>query len=198
MKDENLLLWNDDQFSSPPQKPSVISEINDGEVWRKGYKAFIQDNSYEVLCLLLLFIDKTHTDLHGNLCLEPISFTLGIFKRMIRNQPWAWRNMGYVINQALKKYKNALDRASDYHAVLDIIFEPLRKLQARGGIAWRLQHKGQVHNVVFKIPVLLIIGDTDSHDKMCGKFLNHNNKVKRLCRYCDCPAPETGNPDVSF
>ena len=48
----------------------------------------------------ILFIDKTHMDVNSRLCLEPIRFTLGIFKRTVRNQPTAWRTLGYIIDQA--------------------------------------------------------------------------------------------------
>ena len=44
---------------------------------------------------------------------------------------------------------------------------------------------------------MFIIGDTDGHDKLIGKYGNRNNTA-RLCRYCNCPFNETDNPWFSF
>ena len=48
------------------------------------------------------------------------------------------------------------------------------------------------------IPTLFIIGDTDGHDKLVGKFGTRNSNVKRLCRYCDCPFEQTDNPSYFY
>ena len=38
----------------------------------------------------------------------------------------------------------------------------------------------------------MVIGDTESHDKLCGRYLNRTSNVAMLCRYCKCPAKKTG------
>ena len=37
-----------------------------------------------------------------------------------------------------------------------------------------------------KVPVAFIIGDTEGHNKLCGKYGSHNKGAARVCRYCDC------------
>ena len=204
MKDDNLLFSGDTPFEDPPDPNNVgYGDVNTGTVFHHGHGLYVKVAGHDVLCPIILFIDKTSTDLHSNLCLEPVSFTLGIFKKEVRYQPSSWRNLGYVINQSLHNYPSGsgsgLQKAQDFHAVLNVIFTPLHESQQSGGIFWQLPYCGKVHDVVFKVPVLFVIGDTEGHDKMCGKFLSHSkDKVKHLCRYCNCPSDHTGDPEYKF
>jgi hypothetical protein len=43
------------------------NDIDSGEVYRNAHKLYIQDNMNEMLCPIIFFIDKTHTDTHGRL-----------------------------------------------------------------------------------------------------------------------------------
>jgi len=43
-------------------------------------------------------------------------------------------------------------------------------------------------------PVALMIGDSQSQDKMCGRYLAYAN-IPRLCRACDVTPEESDNPD---
>lgn len=176
MKDENLIFPGDTPFEKPVAR-EVYEDINDGSVYREAFEIYVKVKGRDVLCPLILFIDKTHLDLHGNLCLEPVSFTLGIFKLKICNLPMAWRVLGYIHNQSLMSYKYSLDKAKDYHAYLSEIFKPIVKLQNSGGLCWPLRFREKMHDVCLVCPVLFIIGDTEGHDKMVGHFLNRNNKV---------------------
>ena len=58
--------------------------------------------------------------------------------------------------------------------------------------------KEQTVKVFFRVPILFILGDTDGHDRLVGKFANTTNKVKRVCRYCNCPFDSTDNPFYDF
>ena len=41
--------------------------------------------------------------------------------------------------------------------------------------------------VKLKFRIAFFIGDTELHDKLCGRYLTYNDKVQMLCRHCDCP-----------
>ena len=47
---------------------------------------------------LIVFGDKTHTDLHGSLAVTPIIFTLSMFNRAARNNPRFWQSLAYIPN----------------------------------------------------------------------------------------------------
>jgi len=35
-----------------------------------------------------------------------------------------------------------------------------------------------------KVPTLFVMGDTEGHDKLCGRMTSRG-KIEYLCRYCD-------------
>ena len=86
----------------------------------------------------------------------------------------------------------------DYQVITKIIFSSYKAAQTNGGIAWQLDLDGKIYNIIFQIPTLFIIGDTDGHDKLVGKFGSRNSNVKRLCRYCDCSFDDTDNPFIKY
>ena len=59
-------------------------------------KKYIKVKGQDVLCPIILYIDKTTLDTPGWLTLEPVYFTLGIWKWYVRNRPEAWRPLGYL------------------------------------------------------------------------------------------------------
>jgi hypothetical protein len=73
MKAENLVF----KFN-PLEDPNALLEdyfcdINDGQCYKDSLKSYCLVPSKDVLCPLILFIDKTHTDAIGNHTLEPVS-----------------------------------------------------------------------------------------------------------------------------
>ena len=106
---------------------------------------------------------------------KDISFTLCMFKKEIRNLPFAWRCLGYVVNQSNVVVSDSSDKAQDYHFILSFILSSLKDAQEHAGISWKLKYQVKVLDVVMKIPILFVIGDTEGHDKLCGKYLNRVN-----------------------
>jgi hypothetical protein len=102
----------------------------------------------DVLLPIILFIDKTVTDLHGNLSLEPVSFRLGTFTRQLRNQARAWHPLGYVQNQSLHPSEGGLGVSIDYHIMLKEIFKSFSEVQSMKGVKLDLFYRGKVHHVV--------------------------------------------------
>jgi hypothetical protein len=168
-------------------------------VFRNAYDIYIKDANKEKLIPIIMFTDKTHTDMHGRLCLEPVQFTLGIFKRDVRNQPRAWRTLGYVTDLKYTGKFKTKAKMQDYHLILGVILESFIKCQIKP-LVWHFMDKDsqQMKPMAMKIPVLYVIGDTDGHDKLCGKYGCRNNTVKRLCRYCDTPFEETSSSDFKY
>ena len=74
-----------------------ISDIHTGS-WFKAASVLLCINDSNVLCPIILFIDKTQVDTFGKWTLEPVLFTLGIFNQATRNLPQAWRPLGLVTN----------------------------------------------------------------------------------------------------
>lgn len=62
---------------------------------------------------------------------------------------------------------------------------------------WEIKLQNKVFPVAFVLRVLFIIGDTDGHDKIAGRYTNRTN-VRQLCRYCNIQFEETSNPEFIF
>lgn len=198
----NLLLDENDIFKAPeqPTSNSQIDDINTGEVWHLAYNKYVKIKDLDILCPIIFFIDKTHTDTNGRLCIEQVRFTLGIFKRSVRNQSRAWRSIGYIMDQAhiVNNTRDPTAKMQDYQYMLENILESYKRAQTMS-IAWEIKNfRGKLKKVSFWIPTLFIIGDTDGHDKLVGKFAIRNSNVKRLCRYCDCPFDSTDDPSYVY
>jgi hypothetical protein len=139
-------------------------------------------------------IDKTHTDAKESLTLEPVCLTLGIFNQKTRNKEEAWRIIGFVPNKKL----TSTEKYSDYHSMLNAVFAPLVKLQSYNGIASKMDYKGVLLEVLLKIPILLICGDSEGQDKLVSRRMIYSSGRgtfnEHICWYCDVPYDETDNP----
>jgi hypothetical protein len=93
MQRKNLLILN----NNIPVTEDVRSDINSGS-WYKSASIRLCIDGNDVLCPIILFIDKTQIDQLSKWSLEPVLFTLGIFNRQTRNLSSAWRPLGLVTN----------------------------------------------------------------------------------------------------
>jgi hypothetical protein len=83
------------------------SEIHIGDAWLPVRDKFCNPNDYgeNMPVGLIVFGDKSHTDLDGRLALTPIVFTLTIFNRASRNNTNFWRPLGYIPNLSYGKIR---------------------------------------------------------------------------------------------
>jgi hypothetical protein len=85
-------------------------------------------------------------------------------------------------------------KMTDYHYCIRIIMSELVQFQRLGGIEWTLLLDKKNVPCRLQIPINCVIGDTDGHDKLLARKVDRSLGANRLCRYCDCPFGETGNP----
>ncbi|MGL4757811.1 MAG: hypothetical protein ACRCXZ_00605, partial [Patescibacteria group bacterium] len=188
---------------SPLENPNdndngILSDINDGYCYKDAYSFYCPETEKDVLCPLILFIDKTHIDIKGNLTLEPVCLTLGIFNQNTRNKEEAWRIIGYIPStisistQKLESY----EKQSDYHSMMEVVLAPVIQLQKNHSITWNLNYGAESYEVSLKIPVLFITGDSEGQDKIVGRRLVYSNlrNAAHICRYCNVPYHKTDEP----
>jgi hypothetical protein len=89
MQERNLTIDPKNPFTVP-KKGDHFGDFQTGCVHRLAYDEYCTRGQNNVLCEITLFVDKTHLDIKGKHTLEPIMFTLGIFKWSIRVLPSAW------------------------------------------------------------------------------------------------------------
>ena len=90
-----------------------------------------------------------------------------------------------------------MDKAQDYHAILNVLLESLDQLTKEGMVV-DIFYQGKLIRdceLVFFIPFVKC--DGDEGDKLCSQYRARASQ-QCLCRYCQCPKAETDNPDVSY
>ena len=212
-------LYNDPLYQNPIDatlnKDGTYDDIHTG-IWfldtfkkKKINDALVVHSSnppmnYEIkkiLVPIIFFIDGVGIGAYGNKSLEPVSFTLGLFKRHIRNQALAWRVMGYIPNTEKSfgiKYTSSGEygpslKKKHYQQILSHILKDFISLQKRGGILWKLPFLKQENTVEYQevqlvFEAIFSVGDTLGNDKLnCRKLTYVPTKTMDTgcCRDCD-------------
>jgi hypothetical protein len=81
-----------------------------------------------------------------------------------------------------------------YHDIVAKINKSLVKIAQAGGLPSSFVYKGNPYHVTLKFPVLVVMGDTEEHDKLGAHKACCNSTAVALCRHCDCPFAETSTP----
>jgi len=205
---ENLIGTHrmDDPFNSAPieHNDGRVDEIMDGQWYKDTYeecKAIAGDEPF-VVYPVIMYMDKTGTDVYNRSGLEPLLFTLCNLNRSCRNRYAAWRMLGINANldakSSAQKSKQRGGRIGkgrptrNYHTCLKTLIESYMKHQGRDEpIRMFVRFGNQVAMRRVFFPFAFIIGDSQSQDKVCGRYLAYTN-VQRTCRCCDVP-PEKLN-----
>ena len=161
-------------------------EVHTGDAWKPAVTHFCGDDGRYMPISLIVFGDKSHTDLHGSLSVTPVIFTLSIFNRKARNLPQFWRPIAYIPNLTHGHGKaskiDADDKAKDLHSCLNIAFRQFISIHERGGIRFRLAGKERVGRVW----IHFFIGDIEGNNAWTAHFNNSKKGVSRPYRDCLC------------
>ena len=97
---EDYLFHNNDPASPPPEEFTVLGDVNTGLACRETYRKLIAPEPRtnagrdKVLLPILLCVDGCTTGDYGNLNLEILKLSLGIFKKEHRRKDHAWKPLG--------------------------------------------------------------------------------------------------------
>jgi hypothetical protein len=138
MVEENMLFPDMDNTPWPPPHPTVetIADVDTGQVFRSAH-GHLCTGPNDVLCLLIMYLDRICIDQHGRCLLEPGYATLGICNVATRNKAEAWRPLGYIPNLYLlfkneNKFRmNSLEKLRMYHEILDAMLASLLNYKAK-------------------------------------------------------------------
>jgi hypothetical protein len=107
-------------------------KVHTGDAWSPASKRYCQKEN-DMPVGLIVFVDKSHKDLHGALYLTPIIFTLTLFNRASKNNAKFWRPMAYIPN--VSHGKGTLDKTATHDKIQDeqivfhLLFSPEKDLQ---------------------------------------------------------------------
>ena len=200
--DSNLIFPTKDgnPFGELDNEPDILDDINTSKILLQSHIRLQQDPTKDLPIGLLFYMDKIVIDKHGHISVEPLQFTLSIFNRKTRNQPYSWRPFGYVPNIGLhskaesKHLFKAEDKALLTHLILEQILKQYKQLEDNGISNYQFVYRGKQYTANLKFYVLVILGDTEAHDKLCGHYNCRNLGVKCICRHCKVPSDQLDNP----
>ncbi len=99
-----------------------------GDAWLPARKRYCVLTEWPTMpVVLIVFGDKSHTDLHETLPLTPIIFILILFNQSAHNNITFWRPMGYIPNlfhgKGVADRRLTKDKIQDEHTCLLCIFQ---------------------------------------------------------------------------
>jgi hypothetical protein len=172
-------------------------EVHTGDAWMPARNRFCQqmDKTNVMPVGLILFGDKSHTDLHGALLVTPIIFTLTMFNRNFRNNSNSWRPLAYIPNLSYGKNKadktKTAYKVQDEHSCISVALKSIKDIHRNGGFPAVVMGK-QVHVTVW---IHYFIGDTEGNNKWLGHYPGNRKKICRPYRDCKCNYFELSNPN---
>ena len=224
---EDYSFYGQNPFAPPPNDLNYIGDLNTGKCYIDTYKALITNPERQILVPTPLYIDGAATGQFVDLPITPVQISLGIHTRKARDKPYCWGTLGYIPDPSKVKShgkrqlinsghvegtiayhemlqnegqvpNNDYNKAQDLHAILAVILESYRKIQEKG-LMWDLVYNGKVYKdveLVFFVPFIKC--DTQEADDLCGSYKSRGANVSQLCRYCECPTMESGDPLKRF
>jgi hypothetical protein len=193
-RDIDNLVVNDDNPWLPYNPPGNRGdEMHDGD-WFHNARCTPSDPMIFDLGIIL-YTDKTgmgQLNPHG---MEPLVFTLTLFREHIRQRPDCWRPLGFV--PQFRKNSSANERVQkqsktttgrlvrNYHCVLDTLLAGIVECQNSPPIV-RIRIGNEWKFVRVNIILEAILGDALSNDVICGRVQSRAGSP-RLCRACHIP-----------
>ena len=176
-----------------------VDEVLSGK-WFSDTVSSARDPPNCFYCPLIMYVDKTFIDpMRSNFNLEPLNFTLGIFKRSCQMQFAFWRTLGFIPEQPPANDKKPAPgwKARNYHLMLQFLLRGLLAIHESPSILdnFHLRIGNHVKVVNLRVPVAFVISDTQGADKLCGRYLVYKDNVSRLHRSCRCSPTEAANTD---
>ena len=180
--------WKDEECNNK------YGEIHTGGAWKPALRQYCGNDRVYMPIALVLFGDKSHTDLHGTLSVEPVTFTLSLFNQSARNLPQFWWLLGYIPNLTAGKGEadrtSAKDKIQNEHICISRVLKSLREIYDAGGIRTTVMGR----DVHIKVWIHYIIGDTEGNNKWLGHYPGNNCGVVRPYRDCQCCFADMAKP----
>jgi hypothetical protein len=123
---------------------------------------------------VIIHIDKSHSDLFGNLAVAPIQVMPAMINLDGQQKVSSWRQVATIPNLSAgkgkdgKKSKDALLKLKDYHKVMSVALSSFRKCYEDGGFMWKDKTTGK--HVLLKPYVQHFVGDIAGVNEMIGHY----------------------------
>jgi len=187
----------------PDEDKAIVPPGEDYELWHTSWmKKTFQSEKYQnfdekkdVMLPIIIYMDKTGTDVNQRYSLEPIIFSLAAIPRANRESRNSWRHLGFVPQRKTTSMEDE-GRTSNqvYHEILFFLLDGIREAQRNPPqVTIKLQN-GDVVRRLAHLPLMLVMGDQLSQDTLCGRIKSNSGGAGRVHRSCMCSYLNVDNP----
>ncbi len=184
-----------------------LEEALDGQVYQQYIARLKQEEDYDpnldFVIPIILYTDKTGTDVYQRYALEPVMFTTPLIRRHLRQDTArTWRHLGFVPDLDLKSTaskkvsnntKEGRGRSTrNYHKCLSAVLDPFLKAQQEKPIVI-LRIAGRMRRCRLRLPILFAAGDNLSGDHLCGRVGGYGEGTSCICRSCNVSFEDLDN-----
>ena len=203
---DNLIVNSVDAFSPYINTTNLVDDILDGQWYSSTVKWLSLSDSKQghkkFLLPIIFYVDKTGTDKMNRYPVEPLLFTLGIFRRHLRTKPQFWRCLALlpdleakssaVCKQQSSTLRNKGISCRNYHKCLSVALESFVKFQ-NSDIQTFLRVGDYISDITAVTPLCCVINDGKSADVLTGRYVGYNTQCMTRC--CECSLDECDNHD---
>jgi hypothetical protein len=179
---------------TPGLCPDNLPPGTEHELWNTGwmrdtfqmpqYERF--DPNHDIMLPLILYMDKTGTDVNLRYSLEPVLFSLAAIPRVHRESRHSWRHLGFVPQKQSNTEEESASLLQFYHDCLSFLMEGLKEAQENPPILTvRLKNGCLVHRRAL-LPLMIVMGDQLSQDTLCARLKSNAGGAGRVHRSCMC------------
>lgn len=138
----------------------------------------------DIMLPIILYLDKTGTDVLQRYSLEPMLFTVAALDRETRENRRYWRHMGFIPSS--KSIEDSKDSLQFYHHCMGAILSSFKQAQQTRP-RLRIQNADGSHSFLHAhVPLMIIMGDQLSQDTICCRRKANAGGAGRVHRSCMC------------
>jgi hypothetical protein len=117
---------------------------------------------------IILYMDKTGTDVNQRYSLEPVLFSLAALPREQRESRHSWRHLGFIPPRDNSCENETTTSLQFYHDCLSYLLDGLRESQKNPPtVTINLPHGNSIQRRAM-LPLMVVMGDQLSQDTLCG------------------------------
>ena len=144
------------------------------------------DPTNDVMLPIILYMDKTGTDVNQRYSLEPVLFSLAAIPREHRERRHSWRHLGFVPQKQNQAEEESTSLLQFYHDCLSYLLEGLKQAQMNPPIVTVQFPNEPAKRLRALMPLMVVMGDQLSQDTLCGCLKSNSGGAGRVHRSCMC------------
>jgi Plavaka transposase len=193
---DNLCVNKEEQDRFKPFQPVTNDDYGELMVkdWARESLEGIEDFDAEkdLFLPVMMYGDKTGTDVNQRYPLEPWMFTICILRRSTREKSKSWRHLGFQPSLDFVESFSTVEKLQLYHEYMSVLLRDFKAACHNKPVMWvnlgGVWEKRRLH-----LKLAIISGDQLSQDYICGRMPINSGNAGRIHRGCGSSAIHLGN-----